>query len=415
MLPQKSKVCGIDVHKKFFVAAILSNRGEVWIERFDHTQPGLLALKRWILGHGCEQVAVESTGVYWYSVYSTLEDQIEVIVANSYRIKNIPGRKTDIIDAQWIAELALNGLIKPSRIFPKEDRALRNLTRVRESLVHSRTRLKNRIHRVLESASIKLSSVIADIFGKSGQYILQQILQGTPIDMIIHGIPSQKVKDKGDALKDAIQHHLGDDHVLIIEQSLEQISVINRQILDIDTEIQIKLEGRMTDLMIAMSVPGIGSIGAATILAEIGNYRDFDSADKLAAWAGLTPAIYQSADTLKTGKITKTGSKHLRWILVEVAQAAARKKNSVLKKFFMRLKARKGYTVAIVALARKILCILWHLLMNREYYSEENIPAKRGRIRGTIDRKQKTLEQMIEILVQAGYVVQKRDISDPGG
>jgi transposase len=415
MLPQKGKVCGIDVHKKFVVAAVLSNSGEVWIERFAQTQPGLLALKSWVLDHGCEQVAVESTGVYWYSVYSTLEGRIEVIVANPYRIKNIPGRKTDIVDAQWIAELALNSLIKPSRIFPKEDRELRNLTRARENQVHSRTRLKNRIHRVLESASIKLSSVITDIFGTSGQYILQQILQGTSIDTIIQGIPSQKVKEKADALKDAIQHHLGDDQVLIIEQSLDQIGLINQQILDLDAEIQTRLEERKEELRIAMSVPGIGFISAATILAEIGNSQDFASADKLASWAGLTPAVYQSADTLRTGRITKTGSKHLRWILVEVAQAAARKKNSVLRTFFLRLKARKGYTVAIVALARKILCILWHLLTNREYYAEENIPAKRGKMPRLIDRTHKTIEQMIEILVQAGYVVQKRGLFDPGG
>lgn len=412
---QRSKVCGIDVHKTFFVAAVLSNTGEFWIDRFSHDRPGLLALKDWILDHGCEVVAVESTGVYWYSIYSTLEESVPVIVANPYLIKNIPGRKTDVIDAQWIAELTLNNLIKPSRIFPKDDRELRNLTRAREKLVQNRTRLKNRIHRSLESASIKLSSVLSDIFGKSGQYILEHLLQGTPIDEIIQGIPSQKIRDKEEALKNAIQYHLSDDQILIIEQSLEQIGMINRQIQELDDAIQERLGDRDKDLQIAMSMPGIGWTSGVTILAEIGDYRDFESPDKLAAWAGLVPTVYQSADKMRTGRITKQGSKHLRWILVEAAQAAAKKRGSVLRRFFLRIKNRKGYNIAVVALARKILCILWHILVNKEYYTEENIPTKKVRIPRRIGIARKSVEKSIELLVEAGYLVWKQNIIDPGG
>lgn len=176
-MSQRSKVCGVDVHKQFFVAALLSQSGGSTIKRFQSDKPGLLEFKDWVLNEQCELVALESTGIYWYSLYSTLEDHIEVIVANPYLIKNIPGRKTDIADAQWIAQLALNDLIKPSRIFPKRQREIRNLTRCREHLVNNRTMLKNRVHRILESASIKLSSVLSDIFGKSGLHIVQVFLQ----------------------------------------------------------------------------------------------------------------------------------------------------------------------------------------------------------------------------------------------
>jgi transposase len=213
-----------------------------------------------------------------------LEDHIEVIVANPYFIKNIPGRKTDIADAQWIAQLALNDLIKPSRIFPKEQREVRNLTRSREHLVNNRTMLKNRVHRILESASIKLSSVIADIFGKSGMHIVQGLLSGTDLDTIIATIPHEKVRAKELELRNAIQHTLELSQILIIDQCLSLIEQINLQIDQLDHEIAAHMSDRQKDLKIAMSIPGIGKISAMTILAEIGNYEDFIAPEKLAAW-----------------------------------------------------------------------------------------------------------------------------------
>jgi hypothetical protein len=156
-----------------------------------------------------------------------------------------------------------------------------------------------------------------------------------------------------------------------------------------------------------MSVPGIGFKAATTILAEIGNYRDFSTPDKLASWCGIVPSVYQSADRLITGKITKQGSKHIRWMLVQVAQAALKKRDSKLRKFFLRIKARKGHNVAVVALARKILCILYHLLMNQERYQEDGVAKSKSRIEWPSARSEMSLKTMIEIIARAGYEVKK--------
>jgi len=401
-MSQRSKVCGIDVHKQFFVAALLSRTGESTIRKFQSDNSGLLEFKEWVLKERCEQVALESTGIYWYSLYSTLEDHIEVIVANPYLIKNIPGRKTDIADAQWIAQLALNDLIKPSRIFPKKQRELRNLTRSREHLVNNRTMLKNRVHRILESASIKLSSVLADIFGKSGLHIVQGLLAGTDLDTIIASIPNEKVRLKAPELRNAIQHNLESSQILIIDQCLSLIELINRQIGVLDDEISIQMMDREKDLKIALSIPGIGKISAMIILAEIGNYEEFGTPEKLAAWSGLIPSVHQSADHLKTGPITKRGSPHLRRIMVEVAQAAVKTKNSHLRSFFLRLKTKKGYNKAIVAVARKILCILWTILKKQELYCEENIPQKKASFSLKSTPNPRSIQEALEILKKAG-------------
>jgi transposase len=173
---QKTKVCGIDVHKEFLQACILSKSGETTYHRFRHTHDGILALKDLVLAEECEIIGFESTGIYWYKLYLMLEQDIPLIVANAYQIKNIPGRKTDICDSQWIAELTLNGLIKPSRVFPRRDRELRDLTRNREILVRTKTTFKNRIHKILDSSGIRLKPLLKDIFGRSGRHIINGIV-----------------------------------------------------------------------------------------------------------------------------------------------------------------------------------------------------------------------------------------------
>src|SRR5512136_2032230 len=325
----------------------------------------------------CEQVAVESTGTYWIPIHAILEGAIDLIVANAYKIKHTPGRKTDISDSEWLAELCLNGMIEPSRIFPKADRELRKLTRAREGYVNDMTREKNRIHHALESCSIKLSSVLADIFGKSGRYLMTSLMDGVEIEEILQGIPVKRIRKKADQIKESIKGSLDTTQILLIRGSLEQIESIQKRISELDNEIKIRISSRKEELNIAMSIPGIGFTAAAIILAEIGDFRDFDKSEQLASWSGLVPAVYQSADKLVTGSITKHGSRHIRRILVEVAQVIARTNKSKLKKFFLRVQAKKGHNVAAVALARKVLCILHHLLMNREMFQEEGVETKK--------------------------------------
>lgn len=400
-------VCGADIHKRFLVATILSRDGTRLIKRFTMTIDGLSEFREWIRCKGCERVAVESTGRYWIPIYSILEGVVEVIVANAYKIKHIPGRKTDLNDSEWIAELCLNNLIEPSRIFPKESRDLRNLTRARESYVNELTREKNRIHQALESCGIKLSSVLSDIFGKGGRYILNGLLEGKGLTDILENIPVNRLKKKADQIYEAIKSGLDSTQILLIQGSLEHMKAIQKRIDELDLEIRRRVADRRDDLAILMSFPGIGFTSAITILAEIGNYRDFTTAEKLASWCGIVPSVYQSADRLVTGCITKRGSRHIRRILVEVAHAIAKTKNSHLKRFFQRVRAKKGHNIAIVALARKVLCIIYHLLMNREMYDDGVTRKSKSVALDGTPTAPLSLKEMINCLAKAGYEVRK--------
>ena len=407
----KNKVCGADIHKKFLVATILSRDGTKTSERFGMMLDDILKFKEWVIANNCEQVAVESTGVYWVPIYTVLEDKIEVIVGNAYQIKHTHGRKTDLRDSEWIAELCLKGMIEPSRIFPKEDRELRTLTRARETLVNNRTQMKNRIHQALESSCIKISSVLSDIFGKSGRYILDGLLEGKTIDEILVGIKFKQIRKKDQELREAIKNSLDPAQILFIRNCLELMEEIQKRINNLDTEIMSRMERMKEDVEIAMSIPGIAFTSASSILAEIGNYRDFANGNKLAAWCGLVPTVSESAEKRILGSITKQGSKHVRRMLVQVAHAISRTRNSRLKSFFLRLKAKKGAKKAVIALARKVLCILHHLLVNRERYEEKgNLKPKTIKFDRTSSPIQITEQYMIDTLVKAGYIIKKNGI-----
>jgi transposase len=269
--------------------------------------------------------------------------------------------------------------------------------------------MKNRIHQSLESSCIKISSVLSDIFGKSGRHILDGLLEGKNIDEILKGIKSKRVMKKEQELRDAIKNSLDLAKILLIQNFLELIEEIQKKIKKLDTEIMSRIERMKENIEIAMSIPGISFVSASAILAEIGDYRDFLNGEKLAAWCGLTPRVSQSADMLVTGSITKQGSKHVRRMLVQVAHAISRTKNSALKRFFLKIQLKKGAKKAAVALARKILCILHHLLVNKEKYQENgNIKPKSFKFDRTSSPIQITEEDMINTLVKAGYIIKKK-------
>lgn len=408
MTDQLNIVCGADIHQRFLIATILCRDGRMWTNRFLMNINGLLTFKDWLMSYGCQKVAVESTGRFWVPIHMVLEGTVDVIVANAYKIKHTTKKKTDLKDSEWLAELCLNDMIEPSRIFPKEDRELRNLTRAREAYVRDLSKEKSRVHHILESCSIKLASVISDIFGKSGMYILNGLLSGTSIEVVLKGIPDKRVREKkAEELREALMGKLEVSDIFLIRQSLQIITQLKIRIEELDVEIRSRIASRPMDLKIAMSIPGIGIVSAYTILAEIGNYMDFKKPEQLAMWAGIVPSVYQSADKLITGGITKQGSKHLRWILVQVAHAITHKKGGKLKKFFLKIRAKKGYLVAIVALARKVLCILHHLLVNQELYEEEGEAVQKDTLILKNDQKVPPIEDMIRYIVQAGYEVKK--------
>lgn len=372
----RSKVCGIDVHKKTLVATILDRFGRKQTNEFTNTVQGIYLLRNWIYQEKCEVVAFESTGDYWVQLYDSLEPIVPIEVANAYHIKHFPGKKTDLLDSEWIAQLALNGQITPSRIFQGEQRDLRSLTRYRELLVQQRTVLKNKIHHILDSSNVRLSHVLTDIFGKTGNLIMNALVDGTDIDEVLKFIP-KNLKRRKEEIREAVSYSLSQRELLMLKSSLTLIDGINSEIEKTETMIDYYITlDHQDELKILRSVPGVGHTGACVLISEIGDANDFSSGEKLAAWAGIVPRVYQSAGTLRTGSITKRGNRHLRRILVEMAHACARKKGTKLWEFFERIKNRSGYKKAIVALARKLLTIIWHLLVNNEVYADENYTLK---------------------------------------
>jgi len=402
----KRKVCGIDVHKGFLVATILDRDGTCETRRIPQNIESLLAFRDWIRSENCDSVAFESTADYWRSLYLVLEGHVPVTVANAYHIKHVPGRKTDVTDSRWIAQLELNSLIEPSRIFSGEKYDLRSLTRSRELLVQNRTELKNKIHHLLDSASIRLSSVLSDLFGKSGMIILNGLVQNEPLEEIIKSLP-KKMRGSVDIISSTVPASIPQVTLVLLQSYLKLVEDLDQEIKLLEGRIRESLASKSREIQILTSIPGIGFIGASTLIAEIGNVRDFKDADKLTKWAGLTPSVYQSANVTRTGSITKQGSRHIRWILVELAHVAIRSPGR-LKSFFERLMPKKGYKKSIIAVARKMLRIVWHLLVYDEVFIDVVPRSKQVKMPKLPKKIQVVgLNRIIELLSKASEVIIK--------
>jgi len=406
MSTEKRKVCGIDVHKAFLVATILDREGNCKTRRIQQNTESFLELRDWIQSENCDSVAFESTADYWRSLYLVLEGRVSVTVANAHHIKHVPGRKTDITDSRWIAQLELNNLIEPSRIFSGEMYDLRSLTRSRELLVQNRTELKNKIHHLLDSASIRLSSVLSDLFGKSGSIILKGLVQNKSLKEIINSLP-KKMKGNAEAISAALPASISPIFLALLQSYLKLVEDLDTEIKLLEGRIRESLRGKSREIQILTSIPGIGFIGASTLIAEIGNIHDFKDADKLAKWAGLTPSVYQSANVTRTGSITKQGSRHIRWILVELAHIAIRSPGRI-RTFFERLLPKKGYKKSIVAVARKMLRIVWHLLVHDEVFVDDIPRSKQVKFPKMPNKIQSLgINEIIELLSKASEVIFK--------
>jgi transposase len=333
-------------------------------------------------------------------------------------IKGIPRNKSDTLDSKWIAGNCLDGKIKRSRVLPKDGRDLRTLTRARSAYTKTRTQLRNRIHKYLALCGITLSSYISDIFGKSGRHILDGLIESKDIDTIMDGIPSGKVKKKREPIKASLGNGLDDVSRMLIKDTLELLDHLDEKVSDTSREILGSLQERARDLAIVMSVPGIGFISASIILAEIGDYHDFQKSEQLVKWCGLAPGLNESAGKKSPCGITKQGSKHLRTILVEIAQVVAKMSKNNLSSFFHRLRARKNYNVAITALARKLISIIFHLLINQELYQEDNCttvktkPIKKDLL---CLSKEEQFKDGVAAIVDAFYYFKKKSSLEGGG
>ena len=401
------KACGIDVHKSFLVATILNLEGVKETKEFNTGLEDLINLREWILERHCQRVAVESTGIYWTPLYTCLEGKVETIVANPRHIKNIPGRKTDYLDSEWIAELCLNGQIKPSYIPSKGIRELRDLTRTRTKTIQTMTAFKNRVHKVLEKANIRISGVLSELFGIAGLQILNGILNNKNIDEVLKDV--KRIGKKKAAIKEAVRGELSQTDIWLIRECLETIDYLKRKINLLDSMINrhVEKEQKQNQLQILMTIPGISYTSASAILAEIGDINVFACPKSLVGWSGLAPSLNESAGKSSNGHITKRGSKYLRRMLVQCAHVIAGHRPNKMRFFYQRILMRKGKKIAIVALARKLLSIIHHLLKNNEKYNEEDPKTKKARIPKFQAISDLSLDEMIEIISKAGYTVDK--------
>ena len=412
---------GLDVHKKTVVACVRLVQVDGTITRhirtFGTTTSELLNLVAWLLSLEVTHVAMESTGEFWKPLYNLLEGSFTVLVVNAAHIKHVPGRKTDVKDAEWIAELLAHGLMRPSFVPPPPQRALRDLTRQRTYLIRERASEVNRMQKVLEWANIKLSSVVTDIAGVSARAMLQALVDGQTNVSELAQLAKGRLRSKLPELAQALRGTLLEHHAFMISQHLALLDVFDEQIAAFDERIgeaieetrtttppsdgkmQCAPDGAWAAQAIVDAVPGIGSRVAEIMLAELGtDMSRFPSTGHVSSWAGLAPSQHESAGKRKAVRIGD-GNKYLRAVLIQAAWAAVKKRDTFLAAFFRRLAARRGKQKAIVAVAHKILVIVYTLLKTGQVYEERGAAA--------LDEQQKDriVHRLERRIAQLGYKV----------
>jgi len=394
-----SHCCGLDVHKKTVVACIITPEGKE-IRTFLTMTDDLISMADWIKNKGCTHVAMESTGTFWKPIYNLLElEDIQALVVNAKHMKNVPGRKTDVKDAEWIAGLLRHGLLQSSYIPSRDQRELREIIRYRRSLIEERAREINRIQKVLEGANIKLSSVASDVLGKSARAMIEAMIAGQKDPEILSELAQRRLKKKKPELQRALNGLMGHHQKLMLKTQLRHIDFLTDEIKRLDEEIKERMLPFDEDLALLDTIPGVGRRTAEQILAEIGtDMNQFPSAAHLCSWAGLSPGNNESAGKRKSGR-TRKGNKKLRSALVEAARAAARTKNTYLSSQYHRLAARRGKNRAAVAVAHSILTIAYHIIKRKQPYIELGPTYYEERKRDTV------IKQSIKKLESLGYKV----------
>lgn len=362
------RACGMDVHKDNITACIMTPQGKE-IQTFSTKTVFLLQLVDWIKQHGCTHVAMESTSVYWKPIVNLLEaEDIEFLVVNAQHMKAVPGRKTDVKDAEWICQLLRYGLIKASFIPDRDQRELRELVRYRRSIIEERARQHNRIQKVLEGANIKLGSVVSDIMGVSSKNMLRAIADGVDDPEELANMAQRTLKRKKDELELALQGYTSPHQRLMLRTILTHIDFLSEQIDRLDQEVARRVSSYQEDIERLDSIPGISTRMAEQILAEIGTdiKNQFPSAAHMCSWAGLVPGHNESAGKRRSSK-TKKGNKYLRSGLTEAAHSVKGSKN-YLGALYRRTAARKGKKRAGIVVAHAMLRISYYLLTRKEMY-----------------------------------------------
>jgi transposase len=373
------RAAGLDVHKDTIVACVRTMSGGKTTREcrtFDTTTDGLLALLEWLTSCQCQIVAMEATGVFWMPVWKILSDgAFPLIVANAAHIKAVPGRKTDMKDAEWLADLVAFGLIKASFVPDEEQHELRALMRTRKQLVREQTRHVQRIQKTLTEANIRLDSVISDIMGSNGRRMIEAMIGGMRDPRKLAALADKRLKAKPKELYDALHGRLTEHHCFLLQLHLGQWDTLDAAIRDVDREVAIRVSSMDTEVMadkakfsdlidLLVTIPGVSRLSALTILSEIGtDMSRFPTAGHLVAWAGMCPGQNESAGKRKRTRLRK-GAPWLKTMLVQCAWAAKRTKDSYYKAQFFRLQSKRGPQKAICTVAASILTAIYHMLKN---------------------------------------------------
>jgi transposase len=393
------RCCGLDVHQKTVVACVKTPEGKE-TRTFKTMTEEILELADWLATKGVTHVDMESTGVFWQPIYNLLEQlNFTLLVVNAHHIKTVPGRKTDMKDAEWVAELLRHGLLNASFIPDRQQRELRELTRYRRNLVQQRSQVIHRIQKVLEGANIKLTSVASNVMGVSGRAMLEALAKGVKDPQVLAELAKGRLRSKRLDLEEALRGLVGSHQQMLLQSQLRHIDFLEAEIARVDHEVVERMTSFEDALNRLDEIPGMGRRSAEEVLAEIGtDMSRFPNAAHLASWAKVCPGSYESAGKRKSGKIGH-GNAWLRSALVEVAQAAGHTHNTYLSAQYHRLASRRGNKRAVIALAHTILLIVYSLLrygssyhdMGPNYFDERD--------------QHKTLQRSIKRIERLGYQV----------
>jgi len=402
--------CGLDIHKESIVACLLKGPLEAGlkprseIREFGTQLKDLLALRKWLEENLSHYVAMESTGIYWQPVYAVLETafskDIHLLVVNARHMKQVPGKKTDMRDAEWIATLLRAGLLKGSFVPEQDIRDLRQFTRYRKGLIRDITSQKNRTEKLLQSSGFRLSSFLSDIFGASGLAILEQLVQvGSISQASLELCLKGRARQKASEILSSLNGTLSKPQRRLLKMEMAHLQDLQDNLAEVETEIQTLFSQFEAPIQWLDSIPGIDLTAAYAILAEIGSdLSTFPTAEHLCAWAGLAPGSHQSAGKQKKQRVTP-GNNYLKTILCEVAWVIASHKEMYLSGWYWRLKQRTDAKRAIVALAHKLLVIIFAMLKSKSAYDEQKFVQRKAAT------EQKRVSRMVHELTRLGYAV----------
>ncbi len=396
---------GLDVHKGRVVACIMGMGIKKEIRTYLTMTNDLLRLKAWLKEHGITHVAMESTGVYWKPVFNILEDSFEVLLVNARHVKHVPGRKTDVLDSEWLCKLLRSGLVRGSFIPPKEVRELRDLTRYKRKLIQTITAEKQRVEKILEDANIKLSSIASDTFGASGARIIQELLKGELRPDQMAELSKGRLRKRKEELKEALVGNVEEHHKRMIRTSLEHIDAMEEIFSSVEQKIREKIDLHFKEAFeLLKTIPPIKD-AASVIIAEIGVNMDlFPTEAHVSSWAGMSPGNNESAGKKKSGATTH-GNIYLKTILTEFAWIASKMKGTYLWSKYQSLIGRKGKKKTLVAVGHKILIACYQVLKYKVPYKELGANYLTERKRDRIARS------YIKRLSNLGYAVTLKDVA----